>query len=258
MENPGRHPYTYLPDVAANCWSQSFCNVNKSHTQNVTTRHMMVCRTGVSDRAVWHFAATVLLQFTKCHTTAMSFSVLESIFPVWLQMLVPMSPSNETGILVHSKFEESALPFPNTNCSRLELAIAYLRCNEGLLAAVLSFLLQDFGRVCAALLKKVIFLTSYFLHVAVQCRFTSLLLLWRPCFFPGPRRSRTSQVWLSAERRHFGTSWTPRAVMIFGCWSKLGVVMHSLGDGTLIRISLAASDEMVSGQTHVDCVLAVN
>ena len=28
-----------------------------------------------------------------------------------------------------------------------------------------------------------IFSTSYFLHVAIQCRFTSLLLLWRFCFF---------------------------------------------------------------------------
>ena len=43
----------------------------------------MVCRTGVSG----HYA----MQFTKCHTTAMSFSVLESMFSVWDQMLVPMS-----------------------------------------------------------------------------------------------------------------------------------------------------------------------
>ena len=41
-----------------------------------------------------------------------------------------------------------------------------LRCNEGWLAAVLGFLLQDFGIV-----------------FAVQCRFTSLLQLWRFCFF---------------------------------------------------------------------------
>ena len=61
----------------------------------------------------------------------MSFSVLESTFP----------------ILVRSKFEASALPFPNG-----------------------AFLKNDFS-------------TSYFLHVAVQCRFTSLLLLWRFCFF---------------------------------------------------------------------------
>ena len=27
------------------------------------------------------------------------------------------------------------------------------------------------------------FSTSFFMHVAVQCRFTSLLLLWRFCFF---------------------------------------------------------------------------
>ena len=33
-------------------------------------------------------------------------------------------PSNDTCLPVHSKFEASALPFPNTNCSRLELAIA--------------------------------------------------------------------------------------------------------------------------------------
>ena len=33
-------------------------------------------------------------------------------------------PSNDTGIPVHSKFETLALPLLNTNCSRLEFAIA--------------------------------------------------------------------------------------------------------------------------------------
>ena len=40
---------------------------------------------------------------------------------------------------------------------------------------------------------QVIFRPAVFLHVAVQCRFTSLLLLFRFCFFSGPGRSRTSQ-----------------------------------------------------------------
>ena len=34
-------------------------------------------------------------------------------------------PSNDTCIPEHSKFEASDLPFPNTNCSRLELAMAF-------------------------------------------------------------------------------------------------------------------------------------
>ena len=93
------------------------------------------------------------MQFTTCHTTAMSFSVLESTFSVWLQMLVPMSQATNTSIPVHNKFEAPALAFPNTNCS-VGIGYRVLRSNKGWLAAVLGFLLQDFGRVCAALLKK--------------------------------------------------------------------------------------------------------
>ena len=32
--------------------------------------------------------------------------------------------SNDTGIVVHCKFDAPALPLPNTNSSRLELAFA--------------------------------------------------------------------------------------------------------------------------------------
>ena len=65
---------------------------------------------------------------------------------------------------------------------------------------MLGFLLQDFGRVCAALFGQL------FLHVAVQCRFTSLLLLRRFCPFSGLGRSRTSQ----AEDLRQGGEESPR------------------------------------------------
>ena len=94
------------------------------------------------------FCGHYAMQFIKCHTTAMSFSVLESMFPVWLQMLVPTSQAT-----IHV--------FLCTASLRSLFGIGYrvLRCIKGWLAAVLG------------------------LHVAVQCRFTSLLLLWRFRFF---------------------------------------------------------------------------
>ena len=81
----------------------------------------MVCSMGVSDRAVWHFAATLLCSLPSGHTTAMSFSVLEIIFPVYKVLSVGMG-------------------------------CRVLRCNKGWLAALLGFLLQDFWGVYGALL----------------------------------------------------------------------------------------------------------
>ena len=55
---------------------------------------------------------------------------------------------------MHSKFEVSALPFSENKILSAGIGNRLLRCNKGLLAVVLGFLLQDFGRVYAALLKK--------------------------------------------------------------------------------------------------------
>ena len=40
-------------------------------------------------------------------------------------MLLEIKPSNDTGIPVDRRFEVPVLPFPNANCSKLELAIAW-------------------------------------------------------------------------------------------------------------------------------------
>ena len=102
-------------------------------------------------------------------------------------------PSNDTGILVHSKFEASALPFSEYELLSVGIGYHVLRCNKGWLAAVLGFLLQDFGRVCAALLKND-FSTSFFcmlpFNVASHlCCYFGVFAF----FFSGPWRSRTSQ-----------------------------------------------------------------
>ena len=103
----------------------------------------MVCRTGVSDRAVWHVAATM----------GYNCNVLQRVGKPIFSLATNASsnePSNDTSVPVHSKFEASALPFPEL----LSVGYRVLRCNKGWLTAVLGVLLQDFGRVCAALLKK--------------------------------------------------------------------------------------------------------
>ena len=113
------------------------------------------------------------VQFTKCHTTAMSLSVLESIFPVWLQMLVPMS---------HSKFEASALPFPK------QIALGWnwpprVEMQQGMVGGRVGFLVARLWEGVRGMIEKVIFRPAILLHVAVQCRFTSLLLLCSFCYF---------------------------------------------------------------------------
>ena len=74
----------------------------------------MVCRTGVSDRAVWHFAATLLCSLP-------SATQLQCLPACWKG--------------VSSAISENKL---------LSVGIGYrvLRCNEGWLAAVLGFLLR--------------------------------------------------------------------------------------------------------------------
>ena len=75
-----------------------------------------MCRTGVSDRAVWHFAATMLCSLPSATQLQWRSACWKAYFQFGSN-----EPSNDTSIPVHSKSEASALTFPNTNCSRLEL-----------------------------------------------------------------------------------------------------------------------------------------
>ena len=78
---------------------------------------------------------------------------------------------------------------------RQPIGIGYrvLRWNKGWLAAVLGFLLQDFGRVYTALLKK-LFSTSYFFCMLPSNVASHLCCYFGAfAFFSGPRRSRRSQ-----------------------------------------------------------------
>ena len=92
-----------------------------------------------------------------------------------------------------SKFEASALPFPKNKFVSVGIGYRVLRWNEGWLAAVLGFLLQEFGTVYAAFLERVIFRSAIFCmspfggasHIC--CYFGVFVL-----FFSCPR-SRTSQ-----------------------------------------------------------------
>ena len=112
------------------------------------------------------------MQFTKCHTTAMSFSVLESIFPVWIQMLVPMSQATTQAFQC-----AASLRFLGWNwLSRVEM-------QQGMVGGRVGFLVAGLWQGVRGIIEKVIFRPAIFLHVAVQCRFTSLLALWRFCFF---------------------------------------------------------------------------
>ena len=92
------------------------------------------------------------MQFTKCHTTAMSFRVSVSIFSVLLHMLVPMSQATKQVFPRTASLRRQLCHF------RIQIALGWnwlsrFEMQKGWLAAVLGFLLQDFGRVCAALLK---------------------------------------------------------------------------------------------------------
>ena len=48
-----------------------------------------------------------------------------------------------------------------------------------------GFLVARLWEGVRGIVEKMIFRPAIVLHVAVQCRFTSLLLLWRFCFFFG-------------------------------------------------------------------------
>ena len=100
----------------------------------------MVCRTGVSDRAVWHVAALCDAIYQVPHNCNVVQRVGKHIFS-----LAPNASSNElsndTSIPVHSKFEASALPFPNTNAlgwnwlSRVEMQKGMVGGRVGFLVA---------------------------------------------------------------------------------------------------------------------------
>ena len=111
------------------------------------------------------------MQFTKCQTIAMSPNASSN------------EPNNDTNIPEHSKFEASALPF------RIQIALGWnwlsrVEMQQGMVGGRVGFLVAGLWEgVPGTILND--FSTSYFLHVAVQCRFTSLLLLGRFCFFFG-------------------------------------------------------------------------
>ena len=133
------------------------------------------------------------MQFTKCHTTAMSFSVLVSIFSVWLQMVVPMSQASIQVFLCTASLRRQLCHF------RIQIALGWnwlsrVEMQSGMVGGCVGFLVAGLWEGVRGIIEKMIF-DQLFLHVAAQCRFTSLLLLWRfLLFFTGPRRSRTSQM----------------------------------------------------------------
>ena len=83
----------------------------------------------------------------------MSFSVGKHIFS-----LAPNAssnePSNDTSIPVHSKFEASALPFPEHKLLSVGIGHRVLRCNKGWLAAVLGFLVAGLWEGVRGIIEK--------------------------------------------------------------------------------------------------------
>ena len=94
-----------------------------------------------------HFA----MQFTKCHTTAMSFSVLESLFPVQLQMPVPMSQATIQVFLCTARLRRQLCHF------RIQIAV------DGMVGGLVRFLVAGLWEDVRCIIESV-FSTSYFLH----------------------------------------------------------------------------------------------
>ena len=79
---------------------------------------------------------------------------------------------------------------------RLQIALGWnwpsrFEMQQGMVGGRVGFLVAGLWEGVRWIIENVIVPPAIFLHVAVQCPFTSLLPLWR---FFGPLRSRTSQV----------------------------------------------------------------
>ena len=120
----------------------------------------------------------------------------------------------------------------------------------------MGFLLEDFGRrgeegARCIIEKKKFFRPAMILHSAVQCRFTSLLLLWLFfVFFSGPGRSRTSQASTgTCEPRlqgRLGKTWILKEniIVVFGSKSKLWKdmsLMRAIQYGNMKYVDIARS-----------------
>ena len=108
--------------MGANCCIEDNQKVTTCHTDGVLHGRERPC----SLACCGHYA----MQFTKCHTTTMSFSVLESIFSVWPQMLVPTSQATIQVFLCTASLRRQLCHF------RKQLALGgigyrLLRCNKG-------------------------------------------------------------------------------------------------------------------------------
>ena len=107
------------------------------------------------------FCGQYAMQFTKCHTTAMSFSVLESIFPVWLQMLVPMSQATTHASLCTASLRRQLCHF------RIQIALGWnwlsrVEMQQGMVGGRVGFLVAGLLEGVRGIIEKVIFRPAIF------------------------------------------------------------------------------------------------
>ena len=112
------------------------------------------------------FCGHLALQFSKCHTIAMSFSVLESIFPVWLHMLVPVSQATIQIFLCTASSRRQLCHF------RVQIALSW-----NWLSRVVGFLVAGFWEVVRCMIEKVI------LRPAIFCMLPFYVASHLCCYF---------------------------------------------------------------------------
>ena len=128
------------------------------------------------------------MQFSKCHTTAMSFSVLESIFSIWLQMRIPMSQATiQVFLCTASLRRQLCLPFPNIFGWNW---LSPVEMQQGMVGGRVGFLVAGLWGGRARLYLK----NDFFDQLFFACCRSVSLHIWRFCFFSGGLAHHNSNV----------------------------------------------------------------
>ena len=132
----------------------------------------------------------------------MSFSMLASIFPVWLHMLVPMSQATIQVFLCTANLRRQLCHF------RIQIALGWnwlsrVEMQQGMVGGRVGFLVAGLWEGVRCIIEKVIFRPAIFCMLPFNVASHLCCYFGVFAFFSCPRRSRTSQRYREALRTLF-------------------------------------------------------